>query len=96
MNLCAAYANRRTKKEDVEVDILSESIGDVRSAESDDLSTFSQPRHESMFSDTDVVTELSLLHENFVKVSADQASCNYSFVKLCIQERWCQNPGRGT
>ena len=37
-------------------------------------------RHESIFSDPDVVTELSRLHENFVIVPADKASNNYTFV----------------
>ena len=37
-------------------------------------------RHESIFSDPDVVSELSRLHENFVIVPADNASNNYSFV----------------
>ena len=34
----------------------------------------------SSFSDPDVVTELSRLHENFVIVPADKASNNYTFV----------------
>ena len=37
-------------------------------------------RHESIFNDPDVVTELSRLHENFVIVPADKASNNYTFV----------------
>ena len=37
-------------------------------------------RHESVFSDPDVVRELSRLHENFVIVPADKASNNYTFV----------------
>ena len=37
-------------------------------------------RHESYFSDPDVVTELSRLHENFVIVPADKTSINYTFV----------------
>ena len=36
-------------------------------------------RHESIFSDPDVVKELSRLHENFVVVPADKASNNYTF-----------------
>ena len=45
-------------------------------------STLSTPdtRHESIFSDPDVVRELSRLHENFVIVPADKASNNYTFV----------------
>ena len=36
--------------------------------------------YESIFSDPDVVRELSRLHENFVIVPADKASNNYTFV----------------
>ena len=36
--------------------------------------------HESIFSDPDVVRELSRLHENFVIVPADKAPNNYTFV----------------
>ena len=49
-------------------------------AESDDLNILSTPDHVSIFSDPDVVTELSRLHENFVIVPADKASNNYTFV----------------
>ena len=34
-----------------------------------------------MYSDPDVVTELSRLHENFVIVPADKASNNFTFVR---------------
>ena len=37
-------------------------------------------RHKSIFSDPDVVREISRLHENFVIVPADKASNNYTFV----------------
>ena len=37
-------------------------------------------RHESIFSDPDVVRKLSRLHDNFVIVPADKASNNYTFV----------------
>ena len=37
-------------------------------------------RHESIYSDPDVVRELSRLHENFFIVTADKASNNYTFV----------------
>ena len=39
---------------------------------------YDKNRHESIFSDPDVVTELSRLHENFVIVPADKASNNYT------------------
>ena len=48
-------------------------------AESDDLK-FYQHQTRVHFSDPDVVTELSRLHENFVIVPADKASNNYTFV----------------
>ena len=65
MDACEAYARRWAKKEDVELDTLSEwikSIGDV----------LHQTRVH--LSDLDVVTELSRLHENSVIVPADKAS----------------------
>ena len=37
-------------------------------------------RQESIFSDPDVVRELSRLYKNFVIVPADKASNNYTFV----------------
>ena len=43
------------------------------------LSTLSTP-DTSIFSDPDVVRELSRLHENFVTIPADKASNNYTFV----------------
>ena len=49
-------------------------------AESDDLNILSTPDTSPFFSDPDVVTELSRLHENFVIVPADKASNNYTFV----------------
>ena len=80
---CEAYARRWAKKEDVELDTLSEwikSIGDVLKRRILRLKHFVNTRHESIFNDPDVVTELSRLHENFVKVPADKASNNYTFV----------------
>ena len=44
------------------------------------LKHYVNKRHESSFSDPDVVTERSRLHENFVIVPADKASNNYTFV----------------
>ena len=77
------YARRWAKKEDVELDTLSEwikSIGDVLKRRIRRLKHSVNTRHESIFSDPDVVTELSRLHENFVIVPADKASINYTFV----------------
>ena len=83
MDACEAYARRWAKEEDVELDTLSEwikSIGDVLKRRIRRLKHSINTRHESIFSDPDVVTELSRLHENFVIVPADKASNNYTFV----------------
>ena len=71
------------RSKDVELDTLSEwikSIGDVLKRRIRRLKHSVNTRHESIFSDPDVVTELSRLHENFVIVPADKASNNYTFV----------------
>ena len=83
MNACEEYVRRWTKKEDVEVYTLSEwikSITDVIKRRIRQLKHSVNTRHESIFSDPDVVRELSRLHENFVIVHADKASNNYTFV----------------
>ena len=83
MDACEAYARRRSKKEDVELDTLSEwikSIGDVLKRRIRRLKHSVDTRHESIFSDPNVVTELSRLHENFIIVPADKASNNHTFV----------------
>ena len=69
MDACEAYARRWAKKEDVELDTLSEwikSIGDVLKRRIRRLKHSVNTRHESIFSDPDVVSELSCLHESFV------------------------------
>ena len=95
MDTCEAYARLWAKKEDVELDTLSEwikSIGDVLKRRIRRLKHSVNTRHESIFSDPNVVTELSRLHENFVIVPADKASNNYTFVckryyvKILIEE----------
>ena len=66
-----------------ELDTLSEwikSIGDVPKRGIRRLKHSVITRHESMFSDPDVVTELTRLHENFVIVPADKVSNSYTFV----------------
>ena len=83
MDACEEYVRRWAKKEDVEVDTLSEwikSITDVLKRRIRRLKHSVNTRHESIFSDPDVVRELSRLHENFVIVPADKASNNYTFV----------------
>ena len=83
MDACEEYATRWAKKEDVEVDTLSEwikSIADVLKRRIRRLKHSVNTRHKSIFSDPDVVREQSRLHENFVIVPADKASNNYTFV----------------
>ena len=79
MDACEAYARQWANKEDVELETLSKwikSIGDVLKRR------ILRPKHsvntrtKSIFSDPDVVTELSRLHENFVLVPADKSSNN--------------------
>ena len=80
MDACEAYARRWAKKE---LDTLFEwikSTGDVLKRRIRRLKHSVNTRHESIFSDPDVVTELFRLHENFVIVPADKASNNYTFV----------------
>ena len=83
MDACEEYARRWAKKEDVEAHTLPEwikSIADVLKRRIRRLKHSINTRHESIFSDPDVVRELSRLHENFVIVPADKASNNYTFV----------------
>ena len=83
MDACEAYARQWVKKEDVELDTLSEwvkSIGEVVKRRIRRLKHSVNTRSESIFRDPDVVFELSRLHENFVIVPADKASNNYTFV----------------
>ena len=96
IDACKAYARRWAKKEDVELDTLSElikSIGDVLKRRIRRLKHSVNTRHESIFNDSDVVTELLRLHENFVIGPADKASNNYTFVykryyvDILIEER---------
>ena len=92
MDACEEYARRWAKKEDVEVDTLSEwikSIADVLKRRIRRLKHSVNTRHESIFSDPDVVRELSRLHENFVRQSIQQ-------LYICLQETLRPHPVRGT
>ena len=83
MDACEANARQWAKKEDVELDTLSEWIkttGEVVKRRIRRLKHSVNTRFESIFRDPDVVRELSRLHENFVIVPADKASNNYTFV----------------
>ena len=83
MDACETYARQWAKKEDVELDTLSEwikSIGEVVKRRIRRLKHSVNTRSESIFRDPDVARELSRLHDNFVIVPADKASNNYTFV----------------
>ena len=83
MDACDVYARRWAKKEDIELDTLSEwieSIGEVGKRRIRRLKHSINTRHESIFRDPDVTPELFRLHVNFVIVPADKASNNYTFV----------------
>ena len=91
MDACKEYARRWAKKEDVEVDTLSEWIADVLKRRIRRLRHSDNTRHESIFSDPDVARELSRLHENFVIVSADKAFnnnfvCKRHYISILSEE----------
>ena len=97
MDACEEYARRWAKKEDVEVDTLSEwikSIADVLKRRIRRLKHSVNTRHESIFSDPDVVRELSRLHENFFIAPADKASKNsyYTFVSSFSSSGYSTGP----
>ena len=82
VDACEEYARRWAKNEDVKVDTLSEwikSIPVVLKRRIRRLKHSVNTRYESIFSDPDVVRELSRLHGNFVIVPADKASNNYTY-----------------
>ena len=83
MNACEEYATRWAKKEDVELDTLSEwikSISRVLKRRIRRLKHSVDTKHYSIFRDPEVVEELSRLHGNFIIVPADKASNNFTFV----------------
>ena len=82
-NFGIIMARRWAKREDLEVDTLPEcikSIADVLKRRIRRLKHSVNTTNESIFSDSDVVRELSRLHENFIIVPTDKASNNYTFV----------------
>ena len=81
MDASETYARQWAKKEDVELETLSEwikSIGDVVKRRIRGLKLSVNTRSESIFRDP--VRELSRIHDNFIIVPADKASNNYTFV----------------
>ena len=83
MDSVEEYARRWAKKEDVEVDTLSEWVKSVLSLVNRRVSVLSRTmsrRHELVFDDPDVAAELAEIHEKLVVVTADKASNNIVFV----------------
>ena len=77
MDSVEEYARRWAKKEDMEVDTLSEWVKSVMSSVNRCVwvlrRTMSR-RHESVFDDPDVAVELAEIYEKFVIVPADKTS----------------------
>ena len=88
------YARRCAKKEDVEVDTLSEWVKSVMLLVNRRVSVLSRiisRRHESVFDNPDAAAKLAEIHEKFVVVPADKASNNIVFVCkthyiICLME----------
>ena len=83
MDACEEYATRWAKKEDVELDTLSEwikSISRVLKRRIRRLKHSVSTKHSSILGNPDVARELSRLHDNFIIVPADKASNNFTFV----------------
>ena len=84
MDVREAYARQWAKKEDVELNTLSdriESIDDVLKRRIRRLKYSVNTRHESMLV-TLMLSEgfRTRLHENFVRIHTERASNNYTFV----------------
>ena len=82
MDSCEEYARRWAKKEDVQLDTLSEWIKSIRGlllSRINRLKSTVNTRFESIFKDPDVITELTYLQEHYVITPADKASNNYTF-----------------
>ena len=95
MNSVKEHARRWAKKEDVEVDTLSEWVKSVMSLVNRRVSVLSRAmslRHESVFDDPDVAAELAEIHENFVVVPADKApnntlfACKTQYINCLMEE----------
>ncbi|KAK3096084.1 hypothetical protein FSP39_022938 [Pinctada imbricata] len=77
MDSCKEYARRRAKKEDVQLDALSEWITFIRGlllSRVYRLKSNVNMRFESIFKDPDVITELAYLQEYYAITPADKAS----------------------
>ena len=87
MDSVKEYARRWTKSEGEELDTLSEWIKNIQKllkSRIHHLSGKMRTIYPSVFKNTEVVNELSRLHDNFVLVPADKASNNIVFVKITI------------
>ena len=85
------YARRWAKKEDVEVDTLSEWVKSVMSLVNRRVSVLSRTmsrRHESMFDDPDVAAELAEIHEKFAVAPADNIMfvCKTPYINCLMEE----------
>ncbi|KAK3106607.1 hypothetical protein FSP39_023457 [Pinctada imbricata] len=82
MDSCEEYARRWAKKEDVQLDTLSEWIKSIRGlllSRINRLKSTVNTRFKSISKDPDVITELTYLQEHYVITPADKASNNYTF-----------------
>ncbi|KAK3104459.1 hypothetical protein FSP39_002438 [Pinctada imbricata] len=82
MDSCEEYARRWAKKEDVQLDTLSEWIKSIRGlllSRINRLKSTVNTRFVSIFKDPDVITELTYLQEHYVITPADKATNNYTF-----------------
>ncbi|KAK3100202.1 hypothetical protein FSP39_016165 [Pinctada imbricata] len=82
MDSCEEYARRWAKKEDVQLNTLSEWIKSIRGlllSRINRLKSTVNTRFVSIFKDPDVITELTYLQEHYVITPADKASNNYTF-----------------
>ncbi|KAK3087212.1 hypothetical protein FSP39_003163 [Pinctada imbricata] len=82
MDSCEEYARRWAKKEDVQLDTLSEWIKLIIGlllSRINRLKSTVNTRFVSIFKDPDVITELTYLQEHYVTTPADKASNNYTF-----------------
>ena len=83
MDVCEEYARRWAKKEDVEVNALSQwikSIADVLKRRVRQLKHSFNTRHESIFSDLMLLENFPVFMTIIFIVPAEEASNNYTFV----------------
>ncbi|KAK3091612.1 hypothetical protein FSP39_021192 [Pinctada imbricata] len=82
MDSCEEYPRRWAKKEDVQLDTLSEWIKSIRGlllSRIYRLKSTVNTSFEFIFKDPDIITELTYPQEQYVITPADKASNNYTF-----------------